>query len=624
MSRPARVLLAVWPDWPVLAAGCRPDGPAAVVAANRVVAVTAAARLEGVERGVGRREAQGRCPGLEIVTADPGRDARAWEPVVAAVEQLTTSVEVLGPGALCFATRGPSRYFGGDAALAVRVKGVAEEAASTVAGGLEGCGSGTGEGCRVEGCRVGVADGRFAAGLAARVAPPEGLVIPPGESAQWLAPQPVRALGPTYEELADLLVRLGITTLGDLAAVPAKSVLGRFGPEGVTARRLALGLDDRAVEGREPPPDLSCAVEMDPPEQRVEAAAFVAKSLADQLHARLEEEGLATTMVAIEVETEHGESLVRHWRHEGALSAAALAERARWQLDGWLSGSVAGGLPAAGAGVPAAGGLPAAGAGLPAAGAGVPAAGARAPTGGITLLRLTPLEVRPDAGRQLRFWGGTADSDARAGRAMARVQGLLGPEAVVTAVLGGGRGFADQVRLVPWGDAKEVSDRPAPGRRPQSTPRFLRSAARLVQSSSRASPSSSGRASPSSSGRASPSSSGRASPSPDHPAPWPGRLAQPSPAIVHHPPRTADICDPDGQPVQVNGRGLLSATPAALAVEGGPFVEIIRWAGPWPLEERWWEPDGRRRARLQVVLADGEAHVVCREAGGWWLEASYG
>ncbi|MEZ5228350.1 MAG: hypothetical protein R2710_17255 [Acidimicrobiales bacterium] len=41
--------------------------------------------------------------------------------------------------------------------------------------------------------------------------------------------------------------------------------------------------------------------------------------------------------MAIEAETEAGESHTRLWRDEGALSAAALAaERARWQLDGWV------------------------------------------------------------------------------------------------------------------------------------------------------------------------------------------------------------------------------------------------------------------------------------------------
>ena len=545
MSRARRVLVVTWPDWPVVAAGCPPDVPAVVVAANRVVAVTPAARAEGVEKGLRRRQAQGRCPGLQVVPADAGRDARAWEPVVAAVEQLTTGVEVLEPGSFGFATRGPSRYFGGDSALAQKVREVVGSAA------------GAGVGGRVGG-RVGVADGLFAAGLAARVAPPSGLVVAPGGSREWLSPQPVTALGPAYGELTDLLLRLGIRTLGELAALPGRAVLGRFGPEGVAARQLALGLDNRGVDGRDPPPDLSCWAEMDPPEPRIEAAAFVAKSLADELHHRLDQAGLATTMVAIEVETEHGENLIRHWRHEGALSAAALAERTRWQLEGWLSGSAgsAGGSACGSAGGSAGG----------------------APTGGITLLRLTPLEVRPDAGRQLGFWGGTADSDARAARSMARVQGLIGPEAVVTAVVEGGRGFAEQVRVVPWGDAREPTRRRPPGAKEVA----------------------------------------------DQPIPWPGRLARPSPAIVHDPPRTADLCDSEGRPVEVSGRGLLSSDPAALAVGNGPFERIVTWAGPWPLEERWWEAGRRRRARFQVVVEGGEAYVVSRETGCWWVEATYG
>ena len=45
--------------------------------------------------------------------------------------------------------------------------------------------------------------------------------------------------------------------------------------------------------------------------------------------------------VGIEAETEHGEQLLRFWRHEGTLSDAAVADRVRWQLDGWLNGPAA-------------------------------------------------------------------------------------------------------------------------------------------------------------------------------------------------------------------------------------------------------------------------------------------
>jgi protein ImuB len=517
-----RMLVAWYPDWPVVAAGRPPSTPAAVIRANRVVAATGAARADGVHPGLRRREAQGRCPGLEVIPSDTGRDVRAWEPAVVALETLTPGVEILTPGGVALGTRGPSRYFGGDQALAARVAEAVDRAVGQT------------------GCQVGVADGRFAAELAARAVDGRPVrVIPPGLARRWLAPQPVTALGWEFEALSDLLVRLGIRTLGDLASLPAPAVLGRFGPEGAEAHRLARGQDGRSLAARTPPPDLAVTAELDPPAERVDRAAFVAKSLADELDERLAGQGLACTLVAIEAETEHGEQLVRRWRHEGALTATALAERARWQLDGWLTGG-----------------------------------DARArPTGGLTLLRLTPEEVRPDDGRQLGFWGGGAAGDARAARALARVQGLLGPEAVATAVLVGGRDPADQVRLVTWGDQREPVAETG-SRRPEVPP-------------------------------------------------WPGRLAGPAPAVVHQPPWPADVRDGEGLPVGVTGRRVISAPPVEVIIGGGRPQPVLGWAGPWPLEERWWEAGGRRKAWLQVLLEGGAAYLLARQRGRWWVEASY-
>src|SRR5919108_429070 len=94
-------MLVVWcSDWPVVAAGAPPDRPAAVVHANRVVACSAAARAEGVRPSLRRREAQGRCPELELLAHDPARDARAFEPVLVAVERLTPWVQVPQPARL--------------------------------------------------------------------------------------------------------------------------------------------------------------------------------------------------------------------------------------------------------------------------------------------------------------------------------------------------------------------------------------------------------------------------------------------------------------------------------------------------------------------------------------------
>jgi protein ImuB len=84
------------------------------------------------------------------------------------------------------------------------------------------------------------------------------------------------------------------------------------------------------------------------------------------------------------------------------------------------------------------------------------------------------------------------------------------------------------------------------------------------------------------------------------------------------------VLDGGGQPVTVTGRATVSAAPTRLAVAGQPPLDVVAWAGPWPVDERWWDPAAhRRRARSQVVTADGTAHLLVVEAGRWAVEATY-
>jgi len=522
-----------------------------------------------------RREAQGRCPSLEVLPNDLMAEARGWEPAVAAIEMFAPGAEVLQPGQLALGARGPSRYLGGDLALATRV-------AATVEAVVGQAGGDSWAGC----CKVGIADGLFAAGLAARRAPAgEPLIVGKGGSADFLAPLPVRALALTglgspaglpgsgdLAGLADLLARLGLKTLGDFAALPASSVLGRFGAEGQLAHRLARGLGERAVRARLPPPDWVVAAELDPPADQLHAAAFVGKALAEELHSRLSAAGLVCTRLVIEAETEYGTTLRRSWRHDGALSAAAIGERVRWQLEGWaLAGH----------------------------------SGETAQSGGIIKLALVPEEVCPDEGRQLGFWGSDATAATKAARALARVQGLLGPEAALTGMLQGGRDYTEQVLLVPWGEPR-VPQRlgtPIPGTPTGRTGRT-------------------GPSGPSKSLRrpAGPARPGRAK---DDLPPWPGHLPGLAPAIVHQPPLLAQLVDQAGDPVSVGSRGTASARPARLTIGSRKPMAITAWAGPWPLEERWWDAGGRRRARFQVCTIDGAAYLLAREGRRWWVEATY-
>jgi protein ImuB len=75
--------------------------------------------------------------------------------------------------------------------------------------------------------------------------------------------------------------------------------------------------------------------------------------------------------------------------------------------------------------------------------------------------------------------------------------------------------------------------------------------------------------------------------------------------------------------VTVSARGRLSATPANISIGGTPWVAVIEWAGPWTLDERWWDRHARhRRARFQLAGPDG-AHLCMVEDARWWVEATY-
>jgi DNA polymerase-4 len=100
-------------------------------------------------------------------------------------------------------------------------------------------------------CSIGVASNRTVAKIASDRDKPHGItVVAPGDEATFLAPLPVRTMPGVGPTTARRLVALGVTTLGDLAALDdgtAAQVLGSHGP---TAVRRARGIDARPVQER--------------------------------------------------------------------------------------------------------------------------------------------------------------------------------------------------------------------------------------------------------------------------------------------------------------------------------------------------------------------------------------
>ena len=546
-------VLAVWcMDWPAVAAlaaaGLPPTTPVAVTLANRVIACSASARAAGVRRGLRRRESQARCPELHVVTADPARDARHFEDVTAAVDDLVPRAEVLRPGLLVLPVRGAARYFGSEQAAAERLVD------AVAAAGAE--------------CQVGIADQLSTAVFAARA----GRIIEPGKDALFLSALSIRQLAtesslaaPGREDLSDLLWRMGIRNIGQFAALSRSDVASRFGADAVAAHRFARGESTRGPSGREPPQELDAVMNCDPPIDRVDAAAFAGRSLASILHRSLEASGVGCTRLAIHAVTANGQELERVWRCAEPLTEDATADRVRWQLDGWLNKRNPNDRP----------------------------------TAPVTLIRLRPVEVVSAEALQLPLWGGIGEDRLRARRALVRVQGLLGPEAVQVPVLSGGRGPAERITFTPLGD--EPVPRADPGQ------------------------------------------------------PWPGQLPEPSPTVLLDDP--VELLDADGNAVRVTGRGLFSADPSRLAAPGGVDSRVASllpagdgrlswWAGPWPVDERWWDPElgalpsqaggpparraggskAGRTARAQVLVDSDErsqALLLCYRQRRWYVEGIY-
>ena len=219
------------------AAGDRSEllrGPVALApepgAAQQVGEVSPAAEAFGIHPGMRLGEALSRCPELALVAPDPAGVADLWERLLVRLESVGAGVEPERPGLACFDARGLLRLHGG----------------------IEGVLGATRTALRVP-VRLGVAPSRFAAVAAAtraRARRPE--IVAPGRGGaeracarDYLASLPVALLRarPALAELPEALERLGIATLGELAALPAEAVADRFGRLGLIAHDLAGGGD---------------------------------------------------------------------------------------------------------------------------------------------------------------------------------------------------------------------------------------------------------------------------------------------------------------------------------------------------------------------------------------------
>jgi nucleotidyltransferase/DNA polymerase involved in DNA repair len=200
--------------------------------------VSAPAEAFGVVRGMRLGEAMSRCPALRLVPPDPEGVRSLWHAVLDRLEAIGAAVESDSAGAAFFESDGLHGLHGGD-----------------LAGVLAAAGRALGPGAR-----MGAAPCRFAAHAAALQARPRkgrrSFVVDERHARDFLAPLPVALLRtrPELQALPEVFERLGIRTLGEVAALPSRAVAERFGHPGLLALDLARGRDTPLAPRRPPEP----------------------------------------------------------------------------------------------------------------------------------------------------------------------------------------------------------------------------------------------------------------------------------------------------------------------------------------------------------------------------------
>ena len=289
----------------------RPEllGRPVVVGGGRRGVVAAAsyeARRYGVRSAMPMTEALRRCPRAVVLPPDRAAYSAASARVMAILRDITPLVEPLSLDEAFLDVRGSTRTAGRPGVIAAGIRQrVAAELALT--------------------CSVGVASTKFVAKLASARCKPDGmLVVPAARVLDFLHPLPVTALWGVGARTGESLHRLGIRTIGDLAATPLDTLRRAVG--GTAAAQLsalAAGIDPRPVSPEEVEKSISAdrTVETD-----LTAEADVCRELlrlAEEVAGRVRQRGFLARTVGIKIRFADFRTVTRVRTLPGWTAAAA-------------------------------------------------------------------------------------------------------------------------------------------------------------------------------------------------------------------------------------------------------------------------------------------------------------
>jgi protein ImuB len=150
--------------------------------------------------------------------------------------------------------------------------------------------------------RIGIASSKLAARIAAEL-PDTPVIVPDGGERAFLAPLPLHRLCPAME-IAAMLGKLGISSIGAFARLPEGEIATRFGEEGRELHYAARGIDISPLIPHQPPPVFEEGMDLEWPLVELEPFLFIANAALDRLTERLASRGYACRILDLTLRLE--------------------------------------------------------------------------------------------------------------------------------------------------------------------------------------------------------------------------------------------------------------------------------------------------------------------------------
>jgi DNA polymerase-4 len=194
-----------------------------------VLSATYEARAFGVRSAMPVGRARRLCPQAVFIPPRHQLYGEVSREVMAIFRAVTPEVEPLSLDEAFLDVSGARRRLGSPRAIAELIRRQVREQQSIT-------------------CSVGVSAVKFVAKIASARCKPDGLLVVPGEGLlDFLHPLPVSALWGVGERAEEVLTRLGLRTVGDIAHVPPATLRRELGAAGEHLHALAWGRDERRV-----------------------------------------------------------------------------------------------------------------------------------------------------------------------------------------------------------------------------------------------------------------------------------------------------------------------------------------------------------------------------------------